>query len=87
METIFVSIIVSTVTLVLGAILSVIGFLGMRVLKSIDLNQKNLMESLKELWQSHDRLSQDFHEIKGEHRINHIRSGKDRRQREDNSSE
>jgi uncharacterized membrane protein len=79
LEALYVLIIVAVVTAVLGAIFSTVGFLIMRVLKNIDVNQQSLADSLKALWASYSQLLTEFHELKGEHKVNHKRSGIERR--------
>lgn len=49
----------------------VTGWLIVRVLKGIDTNQKTIAKDLSSLWEKHNELSQNFHELKGEHRVNH----------------
>ena len=56
-----------------GIVASLIGWLIIRVLKGIDLNQQNISESLKTLWNNHDALSKDFYKLSGEHHVNHER--------------
>jgi len=41
------------------------------VLLSLDRNQKDLAESMKNLWEHHDGLSKDFYQMKGAHEVNH----------------
>lgn len=60
------------VLIIIGAVLSVIGYLVIRVLKNIDGNQSKLSESLGKLWESHDVLSKDFYRLSGEHHVNHF---------------
>ena len=63
--------IVAITGIALTAVIGLLGFLGARVLLQVDKNQTSLSASLGDLWKSHDKLSEDFHEVKGAHRVNH----------------
>jgi hypothetical protein len=58
---------------VAAAVIAVVGFLFTRVLLSMDRNQSNLAENIKNLWEHHDELSKDFYQMKGAHDVNHGR--------------
>ena len=70
--------VVALVILFLGTTFSTIGFLGIRVLRTIDLNQTALAASIKELWERHDQLSKDVYLLQGEHHADHERREKHR---------
>ena len=61
-----------------GIFASIVGWLIIRVLKGIDVNQKEISVSLGKLWEKHDDLSKDFYKLSGEHHVNHERRMKQR---------
>jgi len=68
MDTAQITQITSLVQWGVAGLFAIIGFFGIRTLKSIDNNQKVLFEQL-------NALSRDFYQLKGEHRATVERCG------------
>jgi uncharacterized membrane-anchored protein YhcB (DUF1043 family) len=60
-----------------GIVVTIAGFLAVRTLQLIDKNQQALSEEMtrnfKDLYDKYNHLNANFHELHGEHCINHER--------------